>query len=273
MSTEIKSAYLIPGSPLPLLHPKAVGLQPILNGLDRARESLEAAAPDTLIVYSTAWVAVVDQMWLTRPHMSGRYVDQTWHEAGHIDWELDVDVAVAQSAVESTSAFDVNSRGCDYDAFPIDPGTIVLSKAMNRNAGIPMVVTTNNLYHDWDKTQKIARAAVRAAGEHNRSVSIVGIGGLSGSIFRHGVDFDEDRIFCDEDDAANRRLIDLITKADVAGIGDYLPEYTNASRADMGMKHLGFVLGALGGSYAEAECLGYGPLCGSGGAVIEFIPK
>lgn len=273
MSIEIKSAYLIPGSPLPLLQPSAAGLQPLLSGLERARESLEAAAPDTLIVYSTSWVAVVDQMWLTRSHMSGRFVDQTWHEAGHIDWELDVDVPVAQSAVESTGAFGVNSRGCDYDAFPIDAGTIVLSKSMNRNAAIPMVVTTNNLYHDWDRTQDIARAAVEAAGKHGRSISVVGIGGLSGSIFRHGIDFDEDRIFSDEDDSANRRLIDLITNADVAGIADYLPEYSREARGDMGMKHLGFILGALGGSYAKAECLGYGPLCGSGGAVIEFTPE
>jgi 2-aminophenol/2-amino-5-chlorophenol 1,6-dioxygenase alpha subunit len=273
MSVEIKSAYLIPGSPLPLLEPTAKGMQSVLTGLDRARASLEAAAPDTLIVYSTSWVAVVDQMWLTRPHMSGRFVDQTWHEAGHIDWELDIDTLVAQTAVDSTAAFGVNSRGCDYDAFPIDAGTIVLSKSMNQNVAIPMVVTTNNLYHDWDKTQLIARAAVEAAGRHNRSVSVVGIGGLSGSIFRHGIDFDEDRIFSDEDDAANGRLIDLITNADVAGIAEYLPDYAVAARADMGMKHLGFILGALGGSYAKADCLGYGPLCGSGGAVIEFTPE
>lgn len=272
MSTEIKSAYLIPGSPLPLLQPQATGSQRIRDGLDQARKSLEDATPDTLIVYSTSWVAVVDQMWLTRPHMTGRFVDQTWHEFGHIDWEFNVDVPVAQTAVESTSAFGVTSRGCDYDAFPIDAGTIVLSESMNDSAAIPLVVTSNNLYHDWTTTQRLAKAAVEAAGKHNRSVSVVGIGGLSGSIFRHGIDPDKDRIFSEEDDSANLRLIDLITNRDLAGIDDYLPEYTKTARADMGMKHLGFILGALDNSYTKADCLGYGPLGGSGGAVIEFTP-
>lgn len=272
MSLEIKSAYLIPGSPLPLLKTEAKGLQPIVSGLERARNALEAAAPQTLIVYSTAWVAVVDQMWLTRPHMKGRFVDQTWHELGHIDWALTVDVDVAETAIPSTSTIGVTSRGCNYDAFPIDSGTIVLSKAMNEKAAIPVVVTSNNLYHDWDTTQQIAKLAMRAAGQHNRSVSIVGIGGLSGSIFRHGINFEEDRIFSHEDDKANQRLIDLIVSKDIARTVEYLPSYTKAARADMGMKHLGFVLAALGGTYSKAECLGYGPLCGSGAAVIEFTP-
>lgn len=272
MSAKIVSGYLIPGSPLPLLRPDALGFQPIVSGLSLARRSLEAAAPDTIIVYSTGWVAVVDQMWLTRANMSGRFVDPTWHELGHIDWQLTVDVDVVETAIPTTNQAGVNSRGCDYDAFPVDAGTIVLSKAMNDKARIPLVVTSNNLYHGWDTTRQVAKLAVEAAGQHNRSVSVVGIGGLSGSIFRHGIDFDNDRIFSLEDDQANQRLIDHLISGDVAGLVEYIPKYAEDSRADMGMKHLGFILAALDDKYSKAECLGYGSLGGAGGAVIEFIP-
>ncbi|QBJ96487.1 tRNA U-34 5-methylaminomethyl-2-thiouridine biosynthesis protein [Rhodococcus sp. ABRD24] len=272
MKSNVKSAYLIPGSPLPLLRSDAVGLRPIVEGLDRARKSLEAAAPDTVIVYSTGWIAVVDQMWLTRPHMTGRFVDGTWHEFGHIDWEIDVAVPIAERAIASTEAFGIKSRGCDYDGFPIDAGTIVFSKSMNATASIPLVVTSNNLYHDWEITRKIGQVAVETAAAQGKTVSIVGIGGLSGSIFRDGVDFDNDRIYSPEDDAANGKLIELVTSGDVERLEAYVPEYSKVARADMGMKHLGFLLGALGGTYSSAECLGYGPLCGSGGAVVEFTP-
>lgn len=271
MSAGVASAYLIPGSPLPLLQPGARAFRPIVEGLEHARKSLEAAAPDAIIVYSTGWLAVVDQLWLTRAHMSGRFVDATWHDLGHLDWEIEVDVALAEEALAATSDIGVKSRGVDYDAFPIDAGTIVFSKAVNVDAK-PMVVTSNNLYHDWQKTAQIGRSAVETAVKKGLSVSVVGIGGLSGSIFRHGVDFDEDRIFSSEDDAANGKLIDLIVNADVAGIEQYVPEYSQLARADMGMKHLAFLLGALDGRYTRAECLGYGPLCGSGGAVLEFTP-
>ncbi|MHC5262622.1 DODA-type extradiol aromatic ring-opening family dioxygenase [Streptomyces sp. UC4497] len=270
MSVDIKSAYLIPGSPLPLLQPEAAGLRPIVEGLQKARRSLEQHAPDTLIVYSAGWMAVVDQMWLTRPHMTGRFVDHTWHEFGHIDWELDVDVPVAETALASTQAFGVRSRGCDYDEFPIDAGTIVLSQTLNAEASVPAVVTTNNLYHDWETTKRLGAAAIEAADRHGRSVSVVGIGGLSGSLHRHGVDFDEDHIASPEEDQANRRLLDLITKADTGALEQYVPEYATVARADMGMKHLAFVLGALGDTYSSAEVHGYGPLCGAGGAVVEF---
>ncbi|MFJ9173903.1 tRNA U-34 5-methylaminomethyl-2-thiouridine biosynthesis protein [Streptomyces sp. NPDC102360] len=272
MSVDIKSAYLIPSSPLPLLQPDAAGLRPIVEGLKKARRSLERATPDTLIVYSAGWMAVVDQMWLTRPHMTGRFVDHTWHEFGHIDWELDVDVPVAEAAIPTTQAFGVRSRGCDYDEFPIDAGTIVLSQTLNAEAAVPLVVTTNNLYHDWETTKRLGAAAVEAADRQGRSVSVVGIGGLSGSLHRHGVDFDEDHIASPEEDEANRRLLDLVTKADTAALEQYVPEYATVGRADMGMKHLAFVLGALGDQYSGAEVHGYGPLCGSGGAVVEFTP-
>ncbi|MEU3980444.1 tRNA U-34 5-methylaminomethyl-2-thiouridine biosynthesis protein [Streptomyces sp. NPDC026672] len=272
MSAEIKSAYLVPGSPLPLLRPDAAALRPVVEGLDRARRSLEKAAPDTLIVYSTSWMAVVDQMWLTRSRMQGRFVDHTWHEFGHIDWTLEVDVPVAESAIAATGDFGVRSRGCDYDQFPIDAGTIVLSKALNADAARPLVVTTNNLYHSWETTKRLGAAAVEAAARHGRSVSVVGIGGLSGSLHREGVDFDHDSIASPEDDAANRCLADLVTEADAERVEAYIPEYAAVARADMGMKHLAFVLGALGGKYSGADVLGYGPLCGSGGAVVEFTP-
>jgi 2-aminophenol/2-amino-5-chlorophenol 1,6-dioxygenase alpha subunit len=272
MSVDIKSAFLIPGSPLPLLQPNAAGLQPLVQGLRKASRALNQSAPDTLIVYSTTWVAVVDQIWLTRPHMTGRFVDHTWHEFGHHDWELTVDVPVAETAIESTAVFDVRSRGCDYDAFPIDAGTIVLSQTLNAQASRPMVVTSNNLYHDWETTKRLGAAAVEAAARHDRSVSVIGIGGLSGSIHRHGIDFDKDHIASPEEDKANQKLLDLITKAEVDRLEQYVPEYSASSRADMGMKHLAFILGALGDNYSSAEVHGYGPTCGAGGAVVEFAP-
>lgn len=268
---NIKSAYLIPSSPLPVLQPDAKGMQPLVEGLDRAKKSLAAASPGVIVAYSSAWVAVVDQLWLTRSEMTGRFVDPTWHELGHIDWRITVDVPVTEKAVPATSEFGVTSRGVDYDAFPIDSGTIVFSQSVNTN-DVPLVLTSNNLYHDWGTTQNIARTAVDAALSAGHDVSVVGMGGLSGSIFREGIDFDEDRIHSPEEDQANQKLLDLLVSSDTQAIESYVPEYNEAARADMGMKHLGFILGALGGSYSSAEVLGYGPLGGSGGAVVEFTP-
>ena len=37
-------------------------------------ESLARIAPDTLVVYSTQWLAVLDQLWQTRPRVTGLHV-------------------------------------------------------------------------------------------------------------------------------------------------------------------------------------------------------
>lgn len=267
----IKSAYLVPSSALAVLHPQSGPMQPLIEGLAKARESLAEAAPDTVLVYSSRWLAVVDQQWLTRPHMTGRYVDPTFHDLGHIDWEIGVDLPVTERAIPMTSDFGVRSRGVNYDEFPIDPGTIVFSKTVN-TGGIPMVVTTNNLYHDWETTKKLGAAAVAAAEAEGRTVSVAVIGGLSGSFFRDGIAPEDDHIHSDREDQENRELLETIVSGDVAQAERLVLEYGRPYRADFGMKHLAFLHGALDGKYSKAEVHGYGPLMGSGAAVVEFTP-
>ncbi|MDH3893349.1 MAG: tRNA U-34 5-methylaminomethyl-2-thiouridine biosynthesis protein, partial [Chromatiales bacterium] len=44
------------------------------------------------------------------------------------------------------------------------------------------------------------------------------------------------------------------------------------ARVDMGFKHVFLLLGALGNSYSAANLLAYGPLDGTGAAVIHCSP-
>jgi 2-aminophenol/2-amino-5-chlorophenol 1,6-dioxygenase alpha subunit len=59
-------------------------------------------------------------------------------------------------------------------------------------------------------------------------------------------------------------------QGDTAELRRVLPEYVSAARVDMGFKHFHWVLGALDGEFSRARVHGYGPLYGTGGAVIEF---
>ena len=47
-------------------------------------------------------------------------------------------------------------------------------------------------------------------------------------------------------------------------------DYAAAARVDMGFKHFAFILGAIGNRFNSAKVHAYGPLYGSGAAVIEF---
>ena len=268
---SVLRSFLVPGSALLLLRPETPPWKPLLNGYEMARERLEELKPDALIVYSTSWIAVLDQLWLTSPSASGRHVDQTWHELGVIDYTLRVDVDLAMACVQGTANYGIRSKPVDYDGFPIDPGTICGNQLLNPDSTVPVVVGSNNVYHNWDMTVDLGRTAAQAAADQGKRIVALGIGGLSGSIFREEIDFDTDRIGTD-DDAANRRLLDVIESGDAEALAQEVPGYCEQARGDMGMKHLAFILGTLGGSYSRATTHGYGPQNGSGAALVEFVP-
>ena len=57
---------------------------------------------------------------------------------------------------------------------------------------------------------------------------------------------------------------------DAGRLREALPDYMRQVRADMGMKHLHWVLGALDGRLSGARVHAYEPVYGSGAAVVEF---
>jgi 2-aminophenol/2-amino-5-chlorophenol 1,6-dioxygenase alpha subunit len=68
----------------------------------------------------------------------------------------------------------------------------------------------------------------------------------------------------------NRSLLTMLESGDAKKVRGFASEYAKKAKADMGMKHLSWVLGAVGDQYAGAKTLGYGPAYGTGQAVVEF---
>jgi 2-aminophenol/2-amino-5-chlorophenol 1,6-dioxygenase alpha subunit len=267
----IVSAFLVPGSPLPKLKPEISAWGRLHAAMQRAGRALEASRPDVVLVYSTQWLAVLDQQWLTRRRNTGIHVDENWYEYGNLSYDIYVDTELAYAAVAKSQQIGIHARGINYDHFPIDTGTIVASSLLNIGTPErPLVVASNNLYHNADITEKLGMMAVGCAEEQGKRIAVVGIGGLSGSIFRTNIDLQSDRIAQPEDDKWNQRILQLIESGDISQLRRVIPEYVQATRADMGMKHFYWLLGALKGRFAGARVHGYGPVYGAGAAVVEI---
>ena len=266
----VVAAFLVPGSPLPLLKPDNIPWGRIAAGYQRAGRAMAAARPDVILLYSTQWIAVLDELWQTRAHLSGVHVDENWYECGDLPFDIHIDTELAHACVAATRRIGVHSKGVNFDHFPIDTGTIVAARFLNPDNSIPFVLAANNLYHDADATEKLGRLAAQVAEEQGRRVAVVGVGGLSGSIIREEIDIRSDRIASHEDERWNRRMLDLIERADVAGLRKEAPEFARGARADMGFKHFSWILGALNGKFYGARTHAYGPVYGSGAAVVEF---
>ena len=266
----IVSAFMLPGSPLPFVQRDNPPWGKLATAMEQAGKALAASKPDTIVVYSTAWIAVLDQLWQTRAHLKDVHVDENWHEYGNLPFDIRTDVELANACVEATNKAGIKSKGVDYDKFPIDTGTIVAANLLDPEHKYQFVITANNVYHDWQMTAQLGQLAAAEADKLGRSIAVVGCGGLSGSFFRHSIEISEDHIATEDEDNWNRKILGLIEQGDVAALKETCPDYAAAARADMGFKHMAFILGALGDNFSSATVHGYGPLYGAGGAVIEF---
>jgi len=269
----VVSAFLIPGSPLPHLKSDNPPWRAIADGLKSAGTALRASRPDVIVAYSTQWIAVLDELWQTRPHLKGMHVDENWYEYGDLEYDIQTDVKLAEACVAGSKEIGVNAKAVDYDAFPIDTGTIVMSAYLNADGKKPMVIASNNLYHDGATTEKLGAMAVAKAKAQGKRVALVGIGLLSGSIFRQEIDVTKDRIANPAEDQWNKRMLGLIERADVPAIRAAAGDYAKEAKVDMGFKHMFWLLGGLGGSFRSARTLGYGPVYGNGAAVVEIRPN
>ncbi len=265
----VVSAFLCPGSPLPYVRRDNPPWTTLAAAMERARDALSASEPDTVVIYSTQWFAVLDQLWLTRPHCEGIHVDENWHEYGTLAFSFDIDLTLASAIIESTPSIGIRSKGVDYDEFPVDTGTIVAKNLLNPEGSFEFVVASNNLYHDWDTTAALGRLVAENASKIGRRVAIVGVGGLSGKVFREPIDITKDRIVSEQDDIWNRRVLKLMEAGEYTELMNLCPEFVEAASVDMGFKHFSFLMGATGG-FTGATVHGYGPLYGAGGAVVEF---
>jgi 2-aminophenol/2-amino-5-chlorophenol 1,6-dioxygenase alpha subunit len=267
---SVVAAFLVPGSPLPLLKPENLPWGRLATGYERAGRALAAARPDTILLYSTQWLAVLDQLWQTRPSLSGTHVDDNWYEYGDLDFDIRIDTELAYACIAASPRIGVSSKAVNYDAFPIDTGTIVATRFLLRDRQVPVVLASNNLYHSPETTEKLGAMAVQCAAEIGRRVAVVGVGNLSGSIFRQEIDIATDHIVRPEDDRWNRKILDLLERGDVAALSREAPEFAREARADMGFKHLSWLLGATGRRFYGARVHAYGPVYGSGAAVVEL---
>lgn len=267
---SVVSAFLVPGSPLPWVRRDNAPWGAIADALDMAGQALAASKPGTIVVYSTQWIAVLDQLWQTKPHLVDTHVDENWHEYGDLPFDITIDTDLAEAAVVATNESGIKSKGVNYDKFPIDTGTIVAANFLNPGNEHPLVITSNNVYHDWEMTQTLGRIAAEQAERLGRRIAVVGVGGLSGSYFRHTIDIADDRIASESEDQWNRKILSLMEQGDIDELLALCPTYAAEARVDMGFKHFAFLLGALGGSFTNATVHGYGPLYGAGAGVVQF---
>jgi ABC-type branched-subunit amino acid transport system permease subunit/aromatic ring-opening dioxygenase catalytic subunit (LigB family) len=267
----VVAAYLLPASPLLLLQRKEARYAELVAGMQRVARDIEELQPDTLVIYSTRWFAVLDQLWQGRARMAGLHVDENWHELGEIRFDLTTDMSLARACARSAQRAGIASKLVDYAGFPVDSATLAANALVNPEGTVPVLVVANNLYHDFERTRVLGELTAAQATAQGKRVVVLALGGLSGGEFRDQRPFADDAIASTTEDEWNQRVLKLIESRDVDELMRQLPDYLAQARADMGFKHFAFALGALGGRLGQAKVYAYGPQYGSGAAVVRLL--
>jgi len=267
----VVGAFLVSGSPLLTLARQEPAYEPLLSAYAKVARDIEALEPDTIVIYSTRWYAVLDQLWQGRPRVTGLHVDENWHELGEMRFDMTTDVSLARACVRAANRAGIRSKLVDYQGFPIDSGTLVAQALANPDGRFPSLVIANNLYHDGDRTRALGELVAAQAASQGKRVVVLAVGELSGGLYRDGRPLADDAIASATDDEWNRRILALIEARELDELQRQLGDYVAQAKVDMGFKHFAFALGALGGRLGDVEVYGYGPQYGAGAAVVRLL--
>ncbi len=269
--TEIAtSAALVPGLPH-ILKPE---LNPAYGEIAGAIASLGDRFYERgvrrILYYSTQWISVLGHSFQARQNLEGLHVDENWYELADLPFRFNVDVAAAKSMAAAAAKAGYQARLIDYDGFPVDTGTIVADRLLNKGRFSTGMVSCC-VYSDYADTVKFARTLVNALAADGVPTAVITVSSLSGRWFNTEVDLREDHVSSPGDDQWNKRMINLLEKGQLSEAEALIPEYAGACKVDMGLKALAFLKGAGAAIPGKgAVCHAYGGIYGTGAAVLEF---
>jgi 2-aminophenol/2-amino-5-chlorophenol 1,6-dioxygenase alpha subunit len=266
----IVGAYIVPGLPHLTSDQKVGSWETVRRGFRQAGERVKALRPDILVLYSTQWISVLGHSFQTNPNPKGLHVDDNWYEFGDFPFDFRVDAALGERAAKHAATLGLATKTVDYQGFPIDTGTLVALRFLNPDSRIPLAVVSCNIYAGQEDSLLLGRAVRQAVEESDKRAVAVACTGFSGRFFTEEIDPRADRFAREEDDAWNRRMLDLITQGRNAEVLAQSKEFAQAAVADMGFKAFAWLMGVLATPNTPGKVLAYGPVWGTGAAVVEY---
>ncbi len=270
----ILHGYIVPGRPLPLLAPEqSPHWAELRRGFEQARAEIQASGADLILLYSTQWVNVIGHQIQGDPNPEWVHVDQDFHAFGTMPYRLRMDAEFAKAYEAAGRARGLFTRAVSYKGFPIDSGTIQALQLLNPDNAIPACVVGCNMYADRAETIVLAKAAVDALKATGKKAMAVAVTALSNRVFPRMIDPKDDRLYSAKDDEWNRKLLEMLEDGRVEDVSQVIREFSQQASGDQRGRAFWWLSGMLGQHNGYAgKTLAYGPLWGSGAAVVSLTP-
>ncbi len=271
MRAAFRGAALVPGMPQLRARDPAPSWRQLADATKATGEDLRAARPDVLVVLSTQWFTVLGHQLQMDPHPTGTRVDENWYgyDYGTLSYDLRVDTEFTERWAQEMEEEGFEARRTRYEHFPIDTGVVVAQPLLDPGGTLPLALVSTNLYASAEDIGRLAATALRAGVQTGRSLAFVAISALSSALTQRWIEPAEDRIELPEHERWNRRMLDLLAAGRVGDALEQSDDYAMAAQADSQFRGLAFLAGT-GCLTGPADVRAYGPVWGTGGAVVHW---
>ncbi len=286
---EILAGFLAPHPPHlvyaenpPQNRPKSQGGWEMLRwGYHRCREKIRALKPDVILVHSPHWQTVVGHHFLSVPKLSGLSVDPIFPHLFQYQFEMTVDVALAQACAEEAIAEGLVVQKMTNPRFRVDYGTIVSLHMLNPDWDIPVLgISAHNspYYFSHDDAQdqmiKLGQATRRAIERTGRRAVLAASNTLSHLHFDREPalpeDMSQEHIYSLGQYQWDMKILHLLQQGCWDEFQAVLPEFIEATAAEAKAGSLMWMLSAMDFPPMKAQIHAYGPVIGTGNAVMEW---
>ena len=286
---EIIAGYLAPHPPHlvygenpPQNEPRSQGgWEQLRWAYERARKTLEELKPDVLLVHSPHWITQQGHHFLGVPHLAGKSVDPIFPNLFRYQFELDVDVELAQACAAEGARLGLTTKMMRNPQFRVDYGTITTLHMMRPQWDIPVVgISANNSPYylsteqgleEMDILGRATRAAIEASG---RRAVLLASNTLCHYHFHEEPEPPEDMSKEHPENMAgylwDMRIIDLLRRGRVQETFELLPKFIDEAFAEVKSGAFTWMFSAMGYPELPGELHGYGTVIGTGNAVMEW---
>ena len=248
---------------------------------ERARKSIEQLKPDVLLVHSPHWMTQQGHHFLGVPHLSGKSVDPIFPNIFRYQFELDVDVALAEACCNEGAKLGLYTKMMRNPNFRVDYGTITTLHMIRPQWDIPVVglsannspyyLSTQEGLEEMDRLGKATRKAIEKTG---RRAVLLASNTLCHWHFHEEPATPEDMSQEHPQSFSgykwDMKIIDLLRQGKTKEVFQLLPQFIDEAFAEVKSGAFSWMFAAMGYPEIPGELHGYGTVIGTGNAVMEW---
>lgn len=269
--TQSLAAVWVPGLPHILRPDKSAHWARCALAMEAVGQRVQEEKFERIVVFSTQWLSVLGTSFQAHPHPRGIHVDDNWYELGDLPFNFSCDGDLVKGFSGRLESQGLPAKTVNFEGFPVDTGTIVALRFLNPQGLIPVSVVSSWVYATADTAFRLGETMKQVASEAKHKTLFVAVSALSARFATHEIDPERDAIDPSfSDNRWNQQVLSQWERGDLGATKMIADQYAKEAKADMGFHAFHWLHGVVGQKQVHGRISHYGPIWGTGAAVVEF---